>query len=1027
MWTRMSRTAVVALCAVVCLVAAAAALGASPGRGSSLILSPRSGKGVPAPVLIRVQTGRNAKGLKAQLNGHPIARYFSRASHRGVRRLDASLSYGLRPGRNRLHVRVGKRSEWSRFRVWRGRPLAGAGIDRTVAAGARVYLGREPSHTGGSKVEQRWKVVRGSGSGSSSGARLIRARSARPRLVASQPGRYVLRLRVRARDGRTGSDLVDVRADPPPMVPVDTMAFPGNATQSGVDVGGRFYPSKPRSWAQLVTLDRGTLEPVTGKLADLANKAYFCETPWPCPDAQKALSSDLARLNRDDLVIVASPYRTGGGVTGETPFGLESALARIGVSPTGFDQRQDIASPGGISAIGVPGTQPGQGNWRSVPSRDDGAGRMRDYLVRSNEGDYVFSPRDRLEFDTQAPGSDDDQNVIKVGNQSFTQPGKSHGGGLQVVVADRRTLTATSQYFNTGTFGLNERTALADLAALLKRADDGSNLVFIASRGRPAIHSSIADDNANANLKIIANQIEELGGTRNGIFTALDPDLNHHNSYSLVGWSHAGAGQAVETVGGGTKSEFFEGLNSAPLAGTLARTGPNYAFAVESSRSIPPETTGPDPSRGAIELTQVALRPSSEGGWPERGDAGRTAAVKWVGKQVFGTDDPRGQYWTVPFIKDAFDYAYWGDAATRIGKLDYAQGPDFTDADLVWAKAELQREIGWLISAHRYLDNLSTPFAKGQLQSWADFQQIANSIRDKVGVSIDEKIHANSRAVFNGIRALVDVIPGPQAKAVEAANAIYEMVAGLVEINGAPADDDYQARADQLGVTLAERLSAAQGLLDRQLPNVISSDYEKLKAVGECTSSNPQDWANCPFDHGDWQYTQDDQASAAKRLRPQLEVSAYGSLLPAKYTAYQLPLWWRTRVNDDFYGYTAFSHWTPFDGLPDSAQMAKPIYRNIPTYSHKVTGPPWKSSGETWQITALGYLSGEGTIISPWVMHYPAAPVTNPLFRSTADGGLGLDPETFFDVNFTPKSLNHYPERDTPTGWCAEDLVGCGR
>ena len=53
----------------------------------------------------------------------------------------------------------------------------------------------------------------------------------------------------------------------------------------------------------------------------------------------------------------------------------------------------------------------------------------------------------------------------------------------------------------------------------------------------------------------------------------------------------------------------------------------------------------------------------------------------------------------------------------------------------------------------------------------------------------------------------------------------------------------------------------------------------------------------------------------------------------------------------------------PFDGLPDSAQFATPVYRNIPSYSHSIhfeQNQGWRSTGDTWRIYALGYLDGSG-------------------------------------------------------------------
>jgi hypothetical protein len=1066
--------AITGACALVALGLAASATSATAKPSRRLIVTPHAGRKLPArPVWIRVQAAKGARHLAVRLNGEEIGRYFSAPNARGVRKLKASSSFGLRHGRNRLRVRLrqadgGIRARTIHFRIRRNKPLAGAGIDRTVAVGSRVYLSgkRSRSHLRRSALKHRWKVTRRPRLGSAAGARLVGAGSARSRFVANQPGKYVLRLRVRASDGRTGSDLVDVAVDPPPAARVDTMADgPDGAT--GIRVGegeDGFYPAKPGAWAQLVALDRETLEPVTGKVAGLPNKSYPCDhARYGDPgliQCVNALQQDLNRLDGHDLAIVSNPITTR-YAKGTPGFGLELATTRIGVGSGGYNLARELLA-GSFSAVGVPGAGPA--NWHAVVGQGDGTGegqgQMRGYLVRNNEGEdvfspseYVFSPGDRIEFDTQASGSDLAKNVITIGQKRYAadvgRPVPTvEDGGIQVVVADRQTLTATSRYFSTGF-----PDGLADMARFLQQANDGSNLVFVASRGDPHIHV-FGDEQLNqqdrSNATAIANQIEKLGGTRNGIFKALDQldqGLGRDSSYSLVGWSGAGPGRGVETVGANTRHPFAPetALNTAPLAGTLAPTGPNYAFALETSRSVAPGSTGRDPWRAATELSALAFNTFENSGiphdrvppgeWPEHGNTGHTNAVRWIGKKVFGTDDPRGQYWTVPFVKDAFDYDYWTKAANRIGTLDYASGSGFSADDLDWAKAELQREIDWLISTHRYLDNLSTPFAKGQLQSWADFQQIANSIRDKVEVSKDQKVRANVRAVLNFARELVGLLP-TVGEAYETANAIYNTAIELVEINGEPADDEFQARADELGVRLADRLSAAQGMLDRGLPNVIAADYHKLQAVGQCRSPDPDVWASCPFDHADWQYTQDDQVNAAKLLRNKLEISAYGSVLPARYTAYQLPPWWQRKVSDDFYGYTFdFVHHTPFQGLPDTAQMAKPIDRNIPSYSHTVTGgpnppfgpiEPWKSSGETWQITALGYLTGEGTIFRQWEMHYPSASITDKLFKPTSSGGFGLDPETFFDQNFTPKPLDHFPEDTTPTGWCAYDRDPCG-
>jgi hypothetical protein len=906
-----------------------------------------------------------------------------------------------------------------------------------VEAGTRIYLAGHrsrghlaPPGSPRASLRYRWTLVRAPG-GDPLGAGLRKARSVRPNFLAPESGKYVVKLAVRAPDGKMGWDLVDIHADPRPAAAVDTMAFSPGGTQSGVEVGDAFYPSQPGAWAQLVTLDRRTLEPVDGALAAYANKSYTCQDPPRCAQAQSDLQGGLSKLGPDDLVIVSSPYSSS-GAAGATPYGLEAALGRIGVNPTGFDQQAN-ASPGGISAIGVPGTSPGKGNWHSVASQKPGAGRMQDYLVRNNERDYAYTPSERIEFNTQAAGSTGTTNVVQIGDRKFSTS-LSARGGLQLVVVNRQTLEGRSDWFNTATGDpdLTLPFVLATLADDLKRANaDGNDLVILTSRGIPAV--APASDQTeqvemNQDLQEIAGQVDALGGTRTGIFRALDPGLSKASSYTLVGFSNAGAGTAAgqESVVDGTSMPPNEaGTSVAAMRGILAPTGPNYAFEVQGDATVggSPSSAAPDPSNAATELNRVLVQHPGE--WPEHGERGRSLAVAYIGRAVFGTGDPRSQYWTVIYKPQT-----WSAYGARIDALNYpARGvPGFTAADLKWAKSELRTEIGWLGNVHSYLEDLAQPFSDTALKNWAAFNQISNSIRDQVGVGVDQQTIARQQAMWQGIRSFLSAIP-EAGHAFHAVDAIYETVMQLAEINREPVENEFQSKADELGVKLTERLGAGQEMLTRQIPNTIAADYEKLKTIGSCTSSDPKDWPACPFDHADWQFTQDDQANAAKALLPGMKTWAYGALLAARYHLYALPPWWRTSLSDnkDFYGATFTSTFRPFDGLSASAQVAKPIYRNMPTYGHKLTrveNGSWASSGETWQIYALGYLTEDGTIFNPWLMHHPTADVTDPIFKPLDQGGLAADPESFFD-HFFPKlsTLDHYPERDTPTGWCVQPTL----
>jgi hypothetical protein len=355
----------------------------------------------------------------------------------------------------------------------------------------------------------------------------------------------------------------------------------------------------------------------------------------------------------------------------------------------------------------------------------------------------------------------------------------------------------------------------------------------------------------------------------------------------------------------------------------------------------------------------------------------------------------------------------------------------------VWAKAELRKEIGWLVETHRYMDKLATPFVQGQLASWSDVEDITRRIKEDVGVSNGDEVRTAERALFDGSREFAEAATGPAYTAVIAANTIYDVGLKLAAIGNDSAEDQFSSKASQVGKDLATRLEKGQALLQKQLPNVISADYGKLRTVGSCGSDDPKLTADCPFDRADWQITGDDQTNASKALSLGTSYWAYSALLPARYTLWSLPSWWKTSADGQFYGLAHFcflaSGCAPFDGLPASAQVAKPIYRNIPTYSHRVTqeGPnlTWTNHGEDWQIYALGYLTGSGTLSDRWEMHFPkqnggSPPVTDALFKPPP-AGLGVDPEQFFDRYFNPQPLNHYPERDTYTAWCADPTDDC--
>jgi hypothetical protein len=803
----------------------------------------------------------------------------------------------------------------------------------------------------------------------------------------------------------------EVRADPSPAVWIDTMATEGG--RRGIRVGDAFYPDQnPAGWAQVVLLDRRTLKPV-----GFANKTFGCDSRFdqPTPDAcAKPLREGIKAPGSDELIVVANQPNP----DGRPPYGLEWALEPFGVHG-GPDAKG--RGPGDFSAIATTG---GTADWHMAKPRDplDRSGSMRGWLIRSNEGNYVFAAGRRVGFDTQAKGSTSTENVVQVGDRRFTGRHQGRGpGGFQVVVLDPQTLVGESRTFDT-------TTEAAKMADYLREANEErpAPLVVVSSIGDPRAIPAGADDAA---LSRIVDRVAELGGTRGAIYRALDRAFAKKSvSYTLIARGESGPGGGIES-----EAETGTALNARPLTGTLAPTGANSTYVVADAPGFGPGggERGPDPSIGASEIVDISLQPP--GRWPDAGDPARTAAVGFLGESALGTPDIRAQYWTVPFVGGQFDYGRWSEISKEIGSVAFVPGHGFEPGDLAWAEDELRREIGWLEDEHRYLAALSTPFSKSQLRSWAQLGQIADGIRDKVGVGGDEIANANANAVFDGILSTLTALPTRHiGEAVHAADSIYSAAMELSEINGRKeAGESFQSRADEVGTKMAARFDAAQETLDRQLPNVIASDYEKLRAAGSCSSTRPADWKECPFDHSDWQFTQEDQADAAEALVPATEIWAYGELLPVRYTAWLLPPWWRSLTDRQFSGLGLLGFPVyPFDGEPVAAQSPVPIYRNLPDYGHRTSWDPdaraWHSSGDTWQIRALAFLTGKGRLNDAYVTHFPEASVLEHLFKPSADGGLGVEKETFFDRHFKPRPLAHYPFADGPApAWClAETRIG---
>jgi phosphatidylserine/phosphatidylglycerophosphate/cardiolipin synthase-like enzyme len=299
----------------------------SPDRAQAdarkgLIVTPDAGARLPAkPTIISVRAGKRAKLFRARLNGEPIGRYFG-DSRRGARKVRASGTYGLRFGKNRLRVKVRRRSgemrsRRTRFRVRRNNPLAAAGLDRRGVVGRRIVLrgGRSDSHpTGGpSDLTYDWDLV-STPTGGHRGASLRPSDSPRASFRPATAGTYRIKLTVTASDGESGSDAVvldvvpkgpEPPTEPPHIAAVTSVLRDRNKGTEGTVWGlsqgntlpgeGNTLPGKwllqtPNCWG-MGNCGPGPLppsgKPITDRITQLiagAQQSVDFSGLWPPPD-----------------------------------------------------------------------------------------------------------------------------------------------------------------------------------------------------------------------------------------------------------------------------------------------------------------------------------------------------------------------------------------------------------------------------------------------------------------------------------------------------------------------------------------------------------------------------------------------------------------------------------------------------------------------------------------------------------------------------------------------------------------------
>ena len=900
------------LLSLVAASAAATSAGAAPGsRVQRLVLRPRGGQVVRSDLVrIAVRSSDEPGALHVRLNGVAVGSGFS-SGHGGVRTLVASVSHGLRRGRNVLRVTVRRlgarpRTETVRFAVRTRGLLAGAGPDQRVVVGEPTVLGgRVVPATTGRRARIHWRLV--------SAPRRSRARRvASPATVLSHPGnvaagfrahapgRYTLRLT--AGSGRRArSDSVTLAVVPRnPLVAIDTTV--GGATNPGIRVGDTTYsaPHTP-SFAsdvevlQVVVLNRETLGLVSNtSYADIGS-----------------LKLAVDRLTDDDLVIAVLhrvSHNDGPGLYPLTT-GCGTCFSRV-LAPIGFPGPSFFVAQGGLfSVIGVPGTKSGDAtiNYRDAQGQQPSdAGEITGYLTPDRYLNYSFVSPQLIPFD-----------YSRAVTCNALDQKLGCGPGFRVTATDPVSFkTIATQFFATGSPGLSpvQQTQMAtDMANWLNGIPtlDLVSIETVSGRapGKQMYRPPVGDPD-RASMVALAAAVARVGGTRNAFNTVAlaDGPAGGAPVYSLVGWAGAGEGNGAEAALG------VDGAGDTPdLSGVWRRNRLYYFRPAQASTQAPVSDA----------LQNLVLQPPTDT-WPDSGPA-----LNYLG----ATDerlgcDPRSAYWTQSLNEDELNAIAAGIRTVTYpgtGAHDSCTGHpvQFTDAQFQAAKTELLKELGWVGNVRSYLAKLASPFADGALKSWTDAQQIADQIYqdakrpdDKTSLRwvqfTSTMIKLIGAASFNPISGGVAGIMGNLLD-------FGAWIAGTGK-DGAPGGDEVRFKADELGAQLVDQAQQAQATYAR-IGDIIVSDYDKLKVVGADGGCNPSS-PGCPQEYS---FTEAAKIAFAATFYRGIQRIAYEKLLPLGYRVYQLknfdslapsdrgrppnvPQWYHCEVVHPFYNFPALAY-----------------------------------------------------------------------------------------------------------------------
>jgi hypothetical protein len=763
---------------------------------------------------------------------------------------------------------------------------------------------------------------------------------------------------------------------PTSMCPTIAAAAANNSIAEGtpgVRIGPLFCPGNATDWLQVVVLDRKTLVPTMNRnfpcpqAEDGATLSNF-EMVRPCVTQVQNALNGLSLDNTSLVIAVSQPPDAGAPCPSCSAWrhapsmGAAEALSSIGVTVPSWSNTSTPFLRGRFSAIGVPG-ETGATWVNARPNLADYRynGDIVGHLITDNNLNYSFMVP-HVSFNTQDVGSSSGQNVVRVGDHTYTAPlpldGNQNGqGGFQVVVLERSTLgldrptqvtcqtrTSTHQpypasgdprcyWFPTGeqNFDRREAARLDAMTNVLQQANVGTNLVIITSRGNPSIQGGGEDqqENVNNSAKGLVDQIETLGGTRTAAYQALatPPATKSGAPYTLIGSSGVGFAQGVESQGPAAVPN--AALNTVPIGGSF-EPGRDYFYRLSDAG---PSTLQVN-DQGAVfsdpnvhvpaEMLRGALDQASQD-WPDHNTPNEPAAISCIEQDVVSGRDIRTDY-----LNSQTSDAAWQQTQTAIGSLKLADLQSrtppcapFGQDDLAEAKKELILEIGWLINVRSFTGGLAKPFSDSGLLTWAATSGIGAKINGLVGPpagnpalvyvqKILEWVGEAGAGVVSAIPGVGQAVIGGLAVATVTYATVMEVTATANDFHKEqqPEDVPFAVTAGQVLSKIQETMANAKDTLTQQFTRAFASDYGRLKAVGQCGGEVTR---GCP-NANQWRFEDADAKAAKNALLVGAQIETYAALLPARFQLYQLGPNCPANSTNDFGGAAKTCWETDFQG-----------------------------------------------------------------------------------------------------------------